>query len=116
MKAQFKVSPKLIVEVESDSQRSMFEDLAKVSEIFGQDACGKCKSSNIKFVVRNATTKDKKPVKYYSMDCMECHAKLSIGQHMENPDNMFVRRKNKEGEWIVDSGWTKWDKEAQASI
>ena len=104
MKIQAKVSSKLIVELEADSQRSMFEELAKVQEIFGVEACGKCGKTNIKFVVRS----DKDENKYYSMDCLECRARLSFGCHKKG-DALCVKRKDEEDKWIPNNAWRLWN-------
>ena len=109
MKAQFKVSSKLIVEVESDSQRSMFEELARIGEVFGQDKCQKCESTNIKFVVRN----DKEENKYYSMDCIDCKARLSFGANKKG-ETLFVKKKDKEDKWIPNNGWQRWSTTTQS--
>ena len=109
MKSQFKVTPKLVIEVEADSQRSMFEELAKIQDVFGQDVCGKCGKSRIKFVVRN----DKDENKYYSLDCQDCNARLSFGCHKKG-EGLFVKRKDKEDKWIKDNGWQRWNPETKS--
>ena len=109
MKSQFKVSSKLIVEVESDSQRAMFEELSKIQDIFGQSICGKCGKDNVKFVVRT----DKDENQYYSMDCVDCRARLSFGCAKKN-EELFVKRKDKEDKWISDMGWRIWNNSTQS--
>lgn len=109
MKVQFKAGPKIIVEFEGSTDRSIFEELARIQDIFGQDKCGKCGKSQLKFVVR---TDDKKH-QYYSLDCLDCRARLSYGCHIEG-EGLFVKRKDKEDKWIKDNGWQKWNSETQS--
>lgn len=110
MKVQAKISSKLIMEIEADTQSAMFEELAKIQDVFGQDKCGKpeCKSDRVKFVVRT----DKDDNKYYSMDCLDCRARLQFGSHKKG-GGLFVRRKDKEDKWITDGGWQKWNTKTQ---
>ena len=109
MKSQFKVTPTLTIEVEADSQRSMFEELAKICDVFGQANCGRCGKSRTKFVVRT----DKDENKYYSMDCLDCSARLSFGCHKKG-EGLFVKRKDKEDKWIKNQGWQRWNSETQS--
>lgn len=108
MKIQAKVSSKLIVEVEADSQCAMFEELAKIQEVFGNSRCCKCQSENVKFVVRS----DKDENKYYSVDCLDCRARLSYGANKKG-NTLFVKKKDKEDKWISDSGWRIWDSQTE---
>ena len=109
MKLQIKIGSKIIAELEADSQRSMFEEISKAQDIFGQDTCGKCGKTNVRFVVRN----DKDENKYYSMDCLDCRARLSFGCNKKG-ETLFVKKKDKDEKWISHNGWQKWNSETQS--
>lgn len=97
----------LLFEVEgSRSERALFEEIAHIQEVFDQD-CGKCQSTDIRLVVRDAESKDGKKCKYYEMRCKSCGAKLAFGLHQEG-NTLFPKRKGEEG-YLPDNGWTKWD-------
>ena len=94
---------RLTVELEGDSAKSVFEDLAKFQEVFEETKCGKCGSENVRFVVRNVDDN-----LYYEVRCMDCGARLAFGSHKKG-GGLFPRRKDAEGNWLPDGGWTKWN-------
>lgn len=117
MKAQYKVNPKLLVEVEGRTQRELFDQLAAASEVFGESCCGVCGSKDIYFAKRTVDGNE-----YYEHACAnpECGARLSIGLSKQKPGEMFPIRKlitkgpekgkpsRKLGEFGPASGWTKY--------
>jgi len=109
MKALFKVSPALTVELEASTQKELFEQLATWQEIFGIDKCGKCGKLNLKFVVRNAKKGDKS-YQYPELHCKDCYARLAFGTHDGDKGTLFPKRKDGD-EFLPDNGWTRWDKE-----
>ena len=44
MKAQKKINTHLILELEGETQRDLFEQFAQNEEVFGEKVCGKCGS------------------------------------------------------------------------
>ncbi len=94
---------KLSVELEGDSQRDIFGEIAKFQEVFEEDTCGKCGSDNIKFIVRNVDDN-----LYYELRCAACGARLSFGS-MKKGGGLFPKRKDAEGNWLPDRGWVKWN-------
>jgi hypothetical protein len=107
MKAQFKVTSTLIVELEAGDPKSLFEELAQTQEIFGQTPCGKCSSKDVKFVVRTVNDND-----FYEVHCTQCKAKLQFGAH-KNGKTLFPKRKDADGNWIGSNGWGKWNPETE---
>ena len=107
MKATFQ-SGNLSIEVEGEKQKDVFGELARAQEVFQHPLCGKCKGEEIRFVVRH----DKEDNDYYEMHCqnIRCRARLAFGQHKTN-GTLFPRRKDKEGEWLPDNGWMRFNKE-----
>ena len=52
MKVNYKtINGRLSVELEGDSQRDIFQEIARFQEVFEETVCGKCGSDNIRFVV-----------------------------------------------------------------
>jgi hypothetical protein len=86
-------------------------------DVFVDRTCGKCGGKDI--VPRVRTDKDDN--KYYELVCLsqleegspkQCYAKLSFGQNKKG-GTVFVRRKDKEDNWLPDNGWTRWNKDTQ---
>ena len=98
---------RISAEIIADTQVEIFEQLAHFQEIFDESACGKCGSENIRFQVR--TVEDNL---YYELRCMDCGAKLAFGT-MKKGGRLFPRRKDKEGNWLNDRGWVKWNPDTQ---
>jgi ribosomal protein L40E len=97
------------VEVEGESQKDVFLELSKFQEVFEETACGKCGSENIRFVVRNVDDN-----LYYELRCMDCGARLSFGVHKKG-GGLFPKRKDNDGKWLQDGGWTKWNPKTEKS-
>jgi len=104
MKAIFNVSPNLTIELEADQEKTLFEELAKLQEVFGIDKCGKCEGTDLRFVVRENDGN-----KFYELHCQKCFARLAFGAHKKG-DTLFPKRKDGDN-YLPDNGWTKWDKE-----
>ena len=95
-------SGKLSVEFDCDSQKELFAQLSAYQEVFGESVCGKCGSDNLRFVVRENDGNE-----YYELRCLDCGAKLAFGVNKKG-GTLFPRRKDAEGNWLPDRGWTKW--------
>lgn len=105
MKVQYKVSGKMIIEIEAPNEKEMLEKLAHLDEVFGQDTCGACESKNVRFQVREVDGN-----KYYEVICKDCGAKLAFGQHKKTT-TLFPRRGDKKkNEWYPNKGWVKFNK------
>tara|TARA_R100001163_G_scaffold39866_1_gene30240 strand:+ start:58 stop:387 length:330 start_codon:yes stop_codon:yes gene_type:complete len=96
-------SGKLSVEFDCDSQKELFAQLSAYQEVFGESVCGKCGSDNLRFVVRENDGNE-----YYELRCLDCGAKLAFGVNKKG-GTLFPRRKDAEGNWLPDRGWTKWN-------
>jgi translation initiation factor 2 beta subunit (eIF-2beta)/eIF-5 len=94
---------KLSVQLECDSQKELFTQLAQFQEVFSETKCGKCGSENLRFVVRENDGNE-----YYELRCLDCGAKLAFGV-MKKGGGLFPRRKDSDGNWLPDKGWTKWN-------
>ena len=106
MKATY-TSGKISVEIEFETQIELFQKLSNFQEIFEETTCGKCGSDNIKFQVRHVADN-----LYYELRCADCGAKLAFGV-MKKGGRLFPKRKDKEGNWLPDNGWVKWNSKTQ---
>ena len=108
MKVNYKTgNGRISVEIEGDSQRDIFAEIARFQEVFEETKCGKCGSENLRFVVRNVDDN-----LYYELKCLDCGAKLAFGV-MKKGGRLFPKRKDKEGNWLPNGGWVKWNPETK---
>jgi hypothetical protein len=105
MKLKYKVNDKLEFELEGSGQKEVFKELATIQEIFGEESCGVCGKSSIRFVVRNVDGND-----YFELRCSDCGAILAFGQHKKG-GTLFPRRKDDNNVYLPNRGWHKWQKE-----
>lgn len=94
----------LTITFNAETDKAVVERLSTLEEIFGHTKCGKCGSENLKFNVRENGGN-----KYYELVCQDCGAKLAFGVHKEG-GSLFPKRKDSEGNYLKDKGWTKWNK------
>lgn len=93
---------RLTFEIEGATQKSLFEGIAELQEVFESDeACGLCKATDLLFRVR--THDDNK---FYELVCRSCGAKLAFGQHKKG-DTLFAKRSD-ESSPLPNRGWYKW--------
>ena len=102
MKVTYRATDKLVFELEGSGQKEIFKELALIQEIFSEEKCGLCGSTNLKFIVRNVDNND-----YFELRCNDCGAILSYGQHKKG-GTLFPKRKDEEGNYIPNKGWHKW--------
>lgn len=94
---------KLSAEFNVDTQKELFAQLSSFQEVFGEKVCGKCGSESLRYVVRENDGNE-----YHELRCIDCGAKLAFGVNKKG-GGLFPRRKDAEGEWLPDKGWTKWN-------
>lgn len=94
----------LSVEIDGDKQKDVFSELAKFQEVFENNVCGKCKETNIRFVVRTVGAND-----FYELHCQGCKARMAFGQHQNKEGTLFPRRKDSDGGWLPNGGWMKYN-------
>ena len=93
----------LTVEFDGETQKDIFKQLSSLEEVFGEKVCGKCKSENLRYVVRENDGNE-----FYELRCLDCGAKLAFGAHKQG-GGLFPKRKSPDGEWLSDRGWQKWN-------
>jgi hypothetical protein len=101
MRLTFKTD-KMDITVDGQDTKAAFDELSRAMEVFGQDRCGACDSTDVVFRTRLAGGHT-----FREAHCRECRSVLSFG--LTKADlTMFPRRKTKSGEWIDNNGWTKY--------
>jgi hypothetical protein len=108
MKVIYRANDRLSFELEAAGQKEIFKELALIQEIFSEEKCGLCGSTNLKFIVRNVEGND-----YYELRCSDCGAILAFGQHKKG-GTLFPKRKDDEGNYLSNKGWHKWTKDNQS--
>ncbi len=112
MKVVFTVNDKLSFELDGGNQKEVFEQLATLQEVFDARVCGKCGGKDLRFVVREHDENQ-----FFEVHCTkkDCRARLAFGSH-KTGNTLFPKRKDGDGNWLPDNGWTKWDKEKQERV
>jgi hypothetical protein len=101
VKVQVTVNARTIVEVEGETVKDVFDELAGAEEVFAIDQCGLCGTAGVRHVVRHV---DK--YSYYEAHCTnaECRARFAFGQSRDVPGGLFPQRKDKDGNWKPNGG------------
>lgn len=109
MKVTAKLSPVITIDIDGETQVDIFEKLSAVQEVFGITKCGKCGSQDLRYITRE----DKEENKYHEIQCQnpKCRAKLAFGQNKKG-GGLFPRRKDSEGKYIDNGGWSVYVKPA----
>lgn len=102
-------SGRLSVEVDGESQKDVFQQLASFQEVFDHSQCGKCGCSDLRFVVRTVDDNS-----FHELHCQnaKCRARLAFGQHKGKDGTLFPRRKDGD-QWLPNGGWTKYNPETK---
>lgn len=97
----------LTFEITGATQQEVFEELAKIQEVFDTEtSCGVCGGSRIKYQHRNVQGND-----FHELVCLEstCRARFSFGHSKQDKGALFPKRKDKDGNWIPNRGWEKYN-------
>jgi Tfp pilus assembly protein PilE len=105
----------ITAEIDSDTQKAAFAQIAQFQEVFVTEPCGICKNEKTVFRTREAKTAAGKPFTSYSQVCTRCGASLTYGTHADEK-TMFPQRKDKDtGMYNRETrGWKQWNKDALA--
>ena len=104
MKVKYQSANKrLWLEAEGDA-KEVFEQLAIFDEVFNHGECPVSGSTNVQFRCREVDGN-----KYYEMYDKDSGHTLGFGQTRIG-NKLFPRRKDKDGNWLPNDGWTKWEK------
>ncbi len=116
MIVEYKISPNMIVKIESESMTTLFEKIHAVNDSLKPEPCGKCQSESM-HVVRSAGNNV-----YYELVCTNntCRAKLSLGIENNESKRLYKKRTKVDGDgrtvkedgktvYLPDRGWQRWD-------
>ena len=99
-----------VVHFDCPDQATLFDELAHFQEVFEERVCGKCASTDTRFVVRMNDDN-----KYYEMHCNKCRAKFIFGSNKKG-GGLFPKRFEtyKDGDKEKSrvrgtNGWVKWN-------
>ena len=114
MKAKYLTNNRqLTFEIEGDTQASIFSELAAIQEIFDTEhACGICGCTKLRYVKRTVDGND-----FYELRCTGvdantnrfCGARFDFGQVKKPLGTLFPKRKDKDGNWIPNRGWYRYN-------
>ena len=110
MKAILK-TPFVQFEIEGNTPKDLFKALSETQEVFGEQTCGLCQGTNLRFVTRVVGK-----FSYHELLCNDCQGKLAFGQNNNDSGHLFPKRKlDKHGKPDMDkgtlgehNGWTKY--------
>jgi hypothetical protein len=123
LKVQLRVSPTVHVVAEGETQMDVFQQIAEMQEVFGEQKCGKCGCTDLSYRVRKVPDGKKSEFSYPELVCQnkDCWAKLSFGQAKEDGKLFPVRFERDGKEYKKDAngknirrgsnGWVKFNKE-----
>ena len=114
MKASYTTkNGRLTVELDAENHTSLWAQLASFQEAFEEDCCCKCKSTDLKFVIRKAKDAKGKVYNYHELRCNACGAKLPFGVLDDDTFRLFPKRKDDGGKFRGQYGWVKWNPETE---
>jgi hypothetical protein len=101
---------RLVAEVQGETQKDVFQQIASFQEVFEETACGACSGEDLRFVVRRNAADDD----FFELHCQnpKCRARLAFGQHKKG-GSLFPSRKDKDGKYLDKGGWTRWNPETK---
>lgn len=112
MKAQYKTTNgRLMFEVQGESAKDVFRELASIQEVFdSEQSCGCCGGKDLRFLARKVDDYD-----FYELSCSnsECRARFAFGQAKKG-GALFPKRKDEDGNWLPNRGWSKYEKPGEA--
>jgi hypothetical protein len=113
MKVEYKISSNMVVYIEGDDFRKLFEDIHAINDGLKPEPCGKCGDPSVHVVRESGGNK------FYELRCVKCSARLSYGVEKETGKLYKKRAKTddkgktvkEDGKtvYLPDKGWQKWD-------
>lgn len=110
---------RMTVELEGNSQAEIWRQIASFQEVFEDTKITKFEqtSDDVRFTVR----KDDDDNEYFELRYAGDNPKLfgvkkAFGQNKKPEGKLFPKRKDKEGNYLPDNGWVKYDKEQGKEI
>lgn len=98
------------VEFDAANHKDAWGKLSGLNEVFFNRQCGKCNAPNARFTIRKASD-GKKEYDYHELRCWKCGAKKAFGVLDDGSDCLFPKIKDKDGNYLPDNGWVKYNKD-----
>jgi|694.fasta_scaffold00041_63 hypothetical protein len=104
------------VEIESESVKDLFREIATLAEVLNEEKCGVCGEEHIVPKTRNVE-KNKKFYEYFEMSCSnpKCRARLNFGQKQDGSGIFPIRKLDangkpdrENGSYGSHNGWSKY--------
>ena len=104
------------VEIESESVKDLFREIATLAEVLNEEKCGVCGEEHIIPKTRNVE-KNKKFYEYFEMSCSnpKCRARLNFGQKQDGSGIFPIRKLDtngkpdrENGSYGSHNGWSKY--------
>jgi hypothetical protein len=127
MELLLRVAGNLTVKVEGKTHTELFDGLSQAQEVFNTSECGACKSTDLRYVVRENDGN-----KYYELHCQnpKCRARLPFGQSKTKTGELYPKKRfaslgksekkkraaeqahaEKNGGFLPNMGWYKYQKD-----
>lgn len=103
MKVQRKLNNNTIIECEAPTMVELFEQVSQLEEIFAHRSCGICKGTHTTYRTREVNN-----IKFHEVHCLRCGAAFAFGLRKGAGGQLFPQRKDAEGKWKANDGWSKW--------
>ena len=104
-KLSIQTRPGTTIHLDGDDPKKAIAILTKWDAMLTEQHCGACQSPQIVPRHRQAQGYD-----FYNLSCLKCGHRLEFGQLREG-GGLFPKRKDDQGNWLENNGWTKWQKE-----
>lgn len=118
MKVEFPVQldgRTVMISKEVSSEIELFTFIANMQEMFAHSVCERNGQSSDH--VRLRVRKDDDDNKYYEMYCYkgdkDCFGAVKKFGCNKKGDGLFPKSRDKDGNWLPNNGWTKWNKVTQ---
>lgn len=91
MLVRIRINDDVWIEEEADKEVDAFKTIARITEIFKHDKCGRCGCKNVRFVCR----RDKDDNDWLEIVCQnhDCRAKLVFGQAKGKGGEIYPKRR-----------------------
>jgi len=105
---------RMTFDLESTTPKGIWGERAMIEEVFEESQCGKCKGTNLQFIVRKSKDADGEPLDYHELKCQDCGAKLPFGVLKKGGGNLlYPNRTDKDKNIRGTRGWVKWNFETK---
>ena len=108
----------LTFEIEGTTDTELFSELASIQEVFdAEHKCGVCGGTDIRYLHRNVQGND-----FFELQCItvdakgyKCLARFQFGQVKVPKGALFPKRKDKDGNWLPNNGWSRYSASGTAT-